>query len=44
MRRDEYDKKIDEFITTNNFTKLTKDQTKQQQQAIRKPSTHAIPL
>jgi hypothetical protein len=35
MHRDEYDQKIDEFIATNNFTKLTKDQTKQQQKAIR---------
>jgi hypothetical protein len=35
MHKDEYDQKIEEFIATNNFTKLTKDKTKQQHKAIR---------
>jgi hypothetical protein len=31
INKDEYDQKIDEFIATSSFTKLTKGQTNQQQ-------------
>jgi quinol monooxygenase YgiN len=35
MHQDEYNQKVDEFITQNNFTKLTRDQTNTQQKAVR---------
>jgi sugar (pentulose or hexulose) kinase len=35
IHENEYNQKVNKFITTNKFTKLTKDQTHKQQKAIR---------